>query len=599
MDSGLLPVLAGSATEGAVAATLPGILRWRAEHQPDTIAYRFLRDGNRAAPGLTYGGLHRAASGLAARLAGEDLVGRNVILAFPPGLEFVRALLGCQYARVTAIPLKFPGRRRDLRRLCHVAGDAAAGTVLTTGAGRAELLERFPGSPELTGLRWIETDRPTSGEAAALPEPGPASLALLQYTSGSTSEPRGVMVTHRNLCQNAAELDELWPLGNDGRIVSWLPMFHDMGLLFGVVLPLWAGVPSCLMAPEEFIRRPVRWLEAISRYRGTHAAAPNFAYELCVQSLAAAGTSGLDLSSWRVAVNGAEPVRAATLRRFAAAFAPAGFAEGALCPGYGLAENTLKVAGSRAGEPPRVRWVLGPALRTGRVVACEPSDPAVVPLVSCGAPHPATDVRIVDPRTSRECPPDAVGEIWVRGPCVARGYWARPGDSRATFQAQLAGGEPGERFLRTGDLGFRLDQELYVTGRLKDLIIHQGRNYYPQDIEESVEQSNPALHPSCAAAFWVPGDLTERLVVVLEVNGRVLKGASPSAVAARVAATVRADHGLPVHDVVLIRRGTLPRTSSGKVRRQACRTAYLAKDLTLARSGVSPPGTGAGTEGRR
>lgn len=591
MDSQLLPLADMGTPECRGAQTLPSILRLRAEKQPDDVAYTFLRNGEEPAQQLSYGELYHAAQIQAAALARAGLRGGNAVLLFPPGLEFAQALLGCHYAGVAGVPLKLPERPSSLRRVRSVADDAGTDTILTTRIARQKLFECFGDAPELTGLRWIDTDaKLASGcgsEPENLPEPDPDGLSLLQYTSGSTGDPKGVMVTHRNLSQNAAELDELWPLGDDGRIVSWLPTFHDMGLLFGVVLPLWSGAPAYLMAPDAFVRRPMRWLEVISRYRATHAAAPNFAYELCVRSAAADRSPTLDVSSWRVAVNGAEPIRAATLRRFADCFASSGFDRRALCPGYGLAENTLKVAGSRGDEPPRVLWVSSGGLQAGRIESREPADPTAGPLVSCGVPHAGTQVRIVDPRTCRACAPDVVGEIWVQGPCVAQGYWAKPEQSQAVFGARMADGDLGECYLRTGDLGFWHGGGLYIAGRLKDLIIHHGRNHYPQDIEDTVEASVPGLHPSCAAAFSVPGELTEGLVIVVEVAGRVLKQASPGDVTATIAAAVKLKHGVDAHDIVLIRRGTLPRTSSGKVRRQACRSAYAARALTLV--GVARP----------
>jgi long-chain fatty acid adenylase/transferase FadD26 len=476
-----------------------------------------------------------------------------------------------------------PDRRSGLRRVRGAADDVGTDVLVTTRAARLEMSERFGTAAELAGLCWVEIDTETAGRCAAgaagLPEADPDGLALLQYTSGSTGDPRGVMVTHRNLCRNAAELDELWPLGNDGRIVSWLPMFHDMGFLFGVVLPLWAGIPAYLMAPEAFIRRPARWLEAISRYRGTHSAGPDFAYEMCVRSTAASRPAGLDLSSWRVAVNGAEPVQSATLRRFASSFAVYGLDPRALCPGYGLAENTLKVSGSAGDEPPRSLPVSRDALQMGRIAIREPGEPGSVEVVSCGAPHSSTQVRIVDPRTGFTCAPDVVGEIWVRGPCVAEGYWGKTAQTAAVFRARLADGDPAECYLRTGDLGFCYDGDLFVTGRLEDLIVHRGGSHYPQDIERTVQGLFSGLHPAAAAAFSVPGEETDQLVIVVEAGGRPLSQAPPDELTAEIAAAVRAGHGIDPHDVVLVRRGALPRTSSGKVRHQACRRAYAAGSL--------------------
>lgn len=565
---------------------LPEILQTRAENQPGDIGFVFLRDGERPEEHLTYGDLYRSARIIAASLTRDGLTGGNAVLLFPAGLEFIKALLGCHYAGVAGAPVKIPNRLSGLMRIRTVADDAGTNAVLTTSGTLRELRRAFGNAAELDGLRWIVTDTPwsTGGtddpvRARRLPLPASDGLALLQYTSGSTREPSGVMITHQNFMQNAKEINDLWPLGRDGRVVSWLPTFHDMGLMFGVVLPLWVGVPAYLMAPEAFIRRPMRWLEAISQFRGTHAAAPNFAYELCTRT--ADPAAQLDLSSWRVAVNGAEPVRPSTLRRFASSFAAHGFDGRALCVGYGLAESTLKVCGWPGSEPPRELWVAKSALQEGQILVSEPGESAVA-LVSCGSPRLPTQVRLVAPGTGRECLPGRVGEIWVSGPSVAAGYWRKPERTTETFGARVTGGDPGECYLRTGDLGFLHEGELYVTGRLKDLVIHNGRNHYPQDLEGTVEASFPGLQPSCAAAFCVPGELTEELVIAVEADGRVLRQVSPADLTSIISVAVKEGHGITPADVAVVRRGTLPRTTSGKIRRQACRSGYLNGTLALA-----------------
>ena len=571
--------------------TLPEILQTRAEAQPEDIGYVFLRNGERPAQDLTYGELYHSALDGAAILTEAGLPGGNAVLLFPPGLDFVKALFACQYAGVAGAPVKVPNRRSGLSRIRAVADDAGTDAVLTTSDTLRELLGTFGNTTELSGLRWIVTDAEPSagctshpGGTQRFPIARPDDLALLQYTSGSTGDPSGVMITHRNFAENAAEINDLWPLGEEGRIVSWLPTFHDMGLMFGVILPLWAGVPAYLMAPEAFIRRPMRWLEAISRYRGTHAAAPNFAYEMCARDGTPAQTAPLDLSSWRAAVNGAEPVSLPTLRKFADSFAVHGFDNRALCAAYGLAEGTLKVCGWEGREPPRELWVAKSGLQEGRVVMMEQGEWAT-PLVSCGSPHPATQVRIVDPLTCRECLPSAIGEIWVCGPSVAAGYWGRQERSSEVFHGCITGGDPGEHYLRTGDLGFLHDGELYVAGRLKDLIIHNGRNHYPQDIEVTVEASFPGLRPSCAAAFCIPGEITEEFVIAVEVDGMVRRQASPEDLASIISVAVKEGHGIAPAEVAVVRRGALPRTTSGKIRRQACRSAYLNGTLALADRG--------------
>ncbi|MEU6851699.1 fatty acyl-AMP ligase [Actinacidiphila alni] len=580
--------LAAGPTPAAEAVTLVEALRRRAEATPDDTAFVFLRDGEEPGESLTYRALDTAARQYAAAFTVAGLAGRNAVLLYPSGADFVRALLGCMYAGVAAAPVQVPHRIGGLQRLRGIADDAGARAVLTTTEVAADLRERFADRPEPASLTLIATDAMPLPDAAAWrgPLPGPADTALLQYTSGSTGDPKGVMVTHANFIANARETDSLWPSGPDATVVSWLPLFHDMGMLFGIILPLWAGPTSYLMTPESFIRRPARWLEAISRFRGTHAAAPGFAYDLCVTAAAEGRTDpGLDLSSWRVAGNGAEPVRWHTIRNFAAAFAPAGFDPRAMCPGYGLAENTLKATGDRADREPAALWVSDDALRDGVVRRVDADAPGAVPLVGCGAPEGGTRIAIVDPTTLDPLPDDRVGEIWINGPCVAAGYWGRPEASKETFWARTApGAEDGREYLRTGDLGFVHEGTLYVNGRLKDLVIRSGRNHYPQDIELSAETAAPGLRPNCAAAFSVDDGSTEKLVVVVEADGRTLRETGTQRLRRLIRDAVWDHHRLEADDVLLVRRGALPKTSSGKVRRRACRQLYT--DGSLADSVV-------------
>ena len=559
-------------------STLPEILRRRSKEQPEKVGYIFLKNGEEADEELTYGALDLAARVRKTALVSAGLSGANVVLLYPSGLEFIRTLLGCMYAGVSGAPVQVPRSRQGIQRLRRIADDACTSIILTTASVKGELEENFATLPELEGLTFIDTESfppDTSGDWEMSP-PDPNDIALLQYTSGSTGDPKGVIVTHANFLANAAETDELWPCEPRGTVVNWLPLFHDMGLLFGVILPLWAGIPSYLMAPETFIRKPSRWLEAISKLGGTHAAAPNFAYELCIRSIEnGRATSELDLSTWRVAANGAEPVRWQTMRAFTEKFASVGFDPRAMCPGYGLAENTLKATGSPQDQKPSVRWISATALRNHRVEFVTTMTAGAVPVVSSGMTVPGTQVRIVDPVTSMACLPNQVGEIWVSGPCVAAGYYGRPAETQTTFRAQILAEQGAQEFfLRTGDLGFLHRDELYVTGRLKDVIIRNGRNYYPQDIELSAEAAVLGLHPNCAAAFSVDDGRTERLVVVVEVDGRVLKAVGPSDLRRFVHQAVWENQRLEADYVMVVRRGSLPRTSSGKVQRRACRQRY-------------------------
>ncbi|MGX9890426.1 fatty acyl-AMP ligase [Streptomyces sp. NPDC002276] len=566
--------------------SLPDVLRLRGRTRPDDIAYVFLRDGEHPDQSLTYRQLDDTVRSLASVLRSRGLRGSAVVLLFPSGLEFVSTLLACMSAGVAGAPVQVPTRRGGLTRLRRIADDADTNTVLTTAAVKEDLEQRFGDTPELAGLTLVDVaslERPPvedRSDPEVGPEVGPDDIALLQYTSGSTGNPKGVRVTHANFRANVAETDRLWPCRPDSAVVNWLPLFHDMGMLFGVVLPLWAGIPAYLMAPEAFIRRPARWLEAISRFRGSHTAAPSFAYELCVRDATDNGTSdGLDLSSLRVAANGAEPVRWTTVRAFTETFAAAGFRSRAMCPGYGLAENTLKVTGSLEDLEPTVLRLSAEALREGRVEHAQGS-PAnilghVVDAVGCGTTVGATSVRIADPGTLAALPDDTVGEIWVNGPCVADGYHGRPEESAETFGARLTGAEDQGTWLRTGDLGFVHAGELFVTGRLKDVIIRKGRNHYPQDIEVSAESADAALRPNCAAAFSVDDGSAERLVLVVEADGRALREGGREGLRERVRNAVLDGQRLAPDEILLVRRGALPKTSSGKVQRRETRRRYL------------------------
>lgn len=559
---------------------LPAILAQRAERTPDTVAYVYLRNGEEIGEQTTYRELHTDVQARAAALA--ELAGdrRSAVLMYPNGLEFIRAWLGCTQAGIMGAPIQVPTRRHAVQRLRTIADDARTTLVLTTREVRDQVLADFPGLAELAGLELVATDElHAPAVEVELPTPGLSDVALLQYTSGSTGNPKGVMVTHANFWFNAWETDELWPLEDDGSVVSWLPFFHDMGLLLGIVLPLWAGRPSYLMGPEAFIRRPGRWLEAVSRFGGTHSSAPNFAYDLCVRSDSVRGP--LDLSRWRMAVNGAEPVRLHTVQDFIGKFAAAGFDARAMCPSYGLAEHTLKVSGSPQDTEPALLVLDAQALGHGKVVpVAEDAEASVgTTIMSVGRTVGDTRVRIVNPHTHRAAGPDEVGEIWASGPCVTAGYMGREEESERTFRARIVGEEADVPFLRTGDMGFVRGGDVFVTGRLKDLIVVKGRNHYPQDLENSVENSHPLLRPASAAAFAVDDGEQESVVVVVEGDSRVGRYASADEVTTAVREALRHNHRIDVADVVLIRRGALPKTTSGKVRRRPCREQYEAGTL--------------------
>jgi acyl-CoA synthetase (AMP-forming)/AMP-acid ligase II len=554
-----------------MTTTLPEALRMRSRTQPDDVAYVFLQDGEEPTESMAYRELDLLAGSRAAALAGMGLAGSRVVMVYPPGLEFVRSLLGCMYAGIAGAPVSLSYSRQGVRRLRRIARDAATTTLLTTAAVKQEFEANYD-QDELAGMTMVATDD-LSADGVLFTGPAPESIALLQYTSGSTGDPKGVVVTHANFASIARESDDRWPAQPGDTAVSWLPVFHDLGLLFGIILPLWTGMPSYLMAPEAFVRRPIRWLEAISRYRGTHGASPNFGYELCLRAAETNGTSGVeDLSNWRLAGSGGEPVRWRTIRSFVERFAPLGLQPRAMTPGYGLAENTLTAAANPLHVEPSVLWVSTKALGDDRVEVIGPDADGAVPVVGSGVPVSTTRIRIVNPDTRVACLPDGVGEIWIDGPCVAAGYWGRPGLSEQIFRARVV--DDDGIFLRTGDLGFLHDGEVYVTGRIKDVIICNGRNYYPQDIELTAEVAVPGLHPNCAAAFSIDDGAVERLVVVVEADGRVLRSPGAMELHRRVRDAIWVNHHLDLHDLVIVRRGSLSKTSSGKIQRRACRRRY-------------------------
>lgn len=561
-------------------STFAEILRWRARHWPSRRIYTFLRDGEVAEATLNYQELDRRARAIGALLQSFARSGERVLLLYPPGLEFIASFFGCLYAGMIAVPAYPPGTARTLPRLNSMMSDARPSVALTTSSvlGRMESL-----SPErLTAhtLRWVSTsglDERLADDWHEPPSDG-NTLAFIQYTSGSTARPRGVMLSHRNLLYNSALIAEVFNTGAESVGVSWLPPYHDMGLIGQVLNPLYVGAQMFLMSPGAFLQRPHCWLRAISECRATHSGGPNFAYDLCVQKVTPEQRETLDLSSWRVAFNGAEPVRRATLDSFAETFAPCGFRPGSFFPCYGLAEATLMVSCKRGDAPPAMRTLTAAKLERNRLVASPAGESGTRTLIGSGRPLAGQQIVIIDPATLTRSPPHQVGEIWVSGPSVARGYWNSPAETEAQFGAYLSDTGAGP-FLRTGDLGFIDGGELFVTGRLKDLMIICGRNIYPQDIELSAGRSHDSLRQGHGAAFTVECDGEEQLVVVQELKFRARPDAAEVSRAVRRA--VADEHGLQASAIVLLKPGGLSKTSSGKVQRHACKAAFLTGTLEV------------------
>ncbi|MGN6282761.1 amino acid adenylation domain-containing protein, partial [Frateuria sp.] len=550
------------------------LLRDRAASQGDDPAFSFLKDGEVEEAALSYGELDRRARSIAARLQQQATAGDRALLLFPPGLDYICAFFGCLYAGVIAVPIYPPQSQRSrVDRLQSVVADSGASWVL----GTTEIVNGLTQEAELLGcLRTLATDSVDDALARAwqMPAVDADTIAFLQYTSGSTGQAKGVMVSHGNLLHNEALIRDGFGNDRDTVVVGWLPLYHDMGLVGNVLQPIYLGGRAVLMSPMAFLQKPLRWLQAVSRYRATVSGGPNFAYELCAERIGEEDMAELDLSCWRVAFNGSEPIRASTLERFAQAFAPCGFRADASFACYGLAESTLFVAGSTPLAPTVWMDVDPTELQRHRVLRSQAGDRRR--LVGSGHADPER-VCIVQPESRRPCAMGEVGEIWVRGPSVAQGYWRQPELSAVTFQARTDAGDGP--FLRSGDFGFVQDGQLFVTGRLKELIIIRGRNHYPQDIEQTVQTAHPALAVGAGAAFAIDQDGEERLVVVQEVQRTHLRQLDVAAVEHAVHAAVAERHQLQLHALVLIKPMRLPKTSSGKIKRRETRRLFAERLL--------------------
>lgn len=624
--------------------SLTEVLRGHLDQRADEPLFTLLEDGENEAGSYTFAQLDQRARALAALFQERGLAGQRALLAFPTSLDFVATFFACLYAGVVAVPVTVPTSRKraTFDRLMTVVQDCQPRVALTTRALKPRILDLAPDIPGFAGLSWLSPDEAGDELAGEWRDPKVErdTLAFLQYTSGSTSVPKGVEVSHGNILHNAEMIRAATGHRPGLTGVSWLPLHHDMGLIGMALQQTFSGMHSILIPPLYFLQSPIRWLRAIDRYRAHTSGGPNFAYDLCVRRIAPEQCEGLDFSCWSVAFNGAEPIRAETLERFTEKFSPFGFKLRSFFPCYGLAEATLLVSGCAASALPVIQAFDREALTQDTIVPIaesattgetESSQLQVSQqresqqqvsqqresqqgglrgdrqpgnhqpgnrergdsergdreagngsqkLVSSGRLWLDQQVFVVDPTTRARCPPERVGEIWIAGGSVGQGYWGLPEQSAETFGARLADDEGAGPFLRTGDLGFLRDGELFITGRLKDLIILAGLNYYPQDIEKTVEASHPNVRPEGCAAFSVNGDGEERLVIVAETLG---SEALEETVAA-IRRMVNENHELRAHAIELIRQGTLPKTTSGKVQRRLCKTLFLQGGLSSMRS---------------
>ncbi|MDD5275162.1 MAG: amino acid adenylation domain-containing protein [Methylovulum sp.] len=553
------------------ASTLVELLRLRALQQTHKAAYTFLADGGNQALSLSYGDLDQQARIIAAHLQDLGLQGGRALLLYAPGLDYIAAFFGCLYAGVVAVPAYPPRNQRNLPRLQAILADSGAAAILSTAALAGSATVSAWQNESGLKQRWLLTDTLTDGADSFIrPSLDVSSLAFLQYTSGSTGNAKGVMVSHGNLMANQKLIKACFGHDSESTVVGWLPLYHDMGLIGNIMQPLYSGAPVILMSPLAFLEQPLRWLQAISDYRAHTSGGPNFAYDLCVQKITEEDKAGLDLSGWRLAFNGAEPVQAATLERFGQAFAGCGFRRDAFYPCYGLAEATLLVTGAAKNTPPTVK-AFDKARLAERLAYADPVQIADYrKLVGCGTAGAGHTIRIAGPGTHSPCADGQTGEIQVSGPSIAQGYWRNAKATAETFAADT----DGTVWLRTGDLGFIDDGELFVSGRIKDLIIVRGCNYYPHDLEAAAEAAVDCLNTGCIAAFAVTNEGGERLVLLAELKRSRLRQADYRREFAAIRSRVVEDCGVQLDTIVLLKPGAILKTTSGKIRRSACREAF-------------------------
>lgn len=563
--------------------TLVGLLRDRSHNYGDRVGYEFLGMGESVTQKLTYRELDSRARQVAIDLQDRNLKSERVLLLYPPGIDYVIAFFGCLYAGAIAVPTYPPRRLKALRQLHVIAANSSAKLVLTTKLIRSKFHGHVNKGGVLSDIEWLSTDENLSSTIDwEEPEISSDTLAFLQYTSGSTANPKGAMVSHGNILHNLELIYRCFGHSQKSKGVIWLPPYHDMGLIGGILQPLYGAFPVALMSPINFLQNPLSWLKLISSYRGTTSGGPDFAYQLCIEKAKYNDLSDLDLSSWEVAFNGSEPVRAKTLKDFSKIFGPYGFNENAFYPCYGMAESTLIITGRKKESSPVIRNWDNSGLENGIAQPNEGSSVGQIStLVSSGCSQMEHEVIIVNPKTLSHCPTRTIGEIWISGTSVTQGYWNAPRKTEHTFKAYLKDSNGGP-FLRTGDLGFLdHDHELFVVGRLRDLITIGRQKFYPLDIEKTVEQSHYALRPRYGAAISIDVNGVDRLVVIQEVKRSLLRKLNTPEITSTVRQVIMHKHQLAPYAIVLIKTGSLPKTSSGKVKRHACKQDFLSNSLIV------------------
>ena len=563
------------------------LLQHRAIADSERIAYRFLHNGTTEAGCLTYQELDERARAIAFWLQSLVKPGARALLvySYDEGLEFVAAFMGCLYGGVIAVTTTPPRHSKDLTKIAQRIESSGVEVILTTkdliAAVKGKLAKNIGLVKQFQHIKWFSTNRIDLKIANDWQQPAIDSdtLAFLQYTSGSTGNPKGVMVTHENILYNQEMIRQGFANTKSTIVVNWLPLFHDMGLIGNVLQPLYIGFESILMSPVALAQQPFEWLKAISHYQATTSGGPNFAYDLLCLKATPEKLASLDLSSWQVAFSGAETVRAETIARFSDLFKSCGFKKAAFYPCYGMAETTLFITGGEQSEEATVKYIDDNYLAQNKVVEVAPNTSESKAIVSCGKPWLDTEVIIVNPETLTQCEPNTVGEIWVRGTGVARGYWGQEIATQETFKARLRASQT--EWLRTGDLGFLADGELYITGRLKEVMIFWGRYCYPQHVEKTVQKVHRALRDNAGAAFAIDREGAERLIIVQEVERSYLRSLNVGEIVSAICQAVGEEHEVEVYAVSLIKTGSIPKTSSGKIQRRGCAKQFLEGTLNV------------------
>ena len=564
-------------------ATIVNTLRHRSVIHPEKRAFTFLANGEDEEGSLTYGELDRGARNIAIKLNRLGLKGKNVLMFYPPGLDFIIAFFGCLYSGTIPATAYPPRKNRSVHRIHLIAEDCRAEAILTTDFISQSLERNFSDDPLLSKIVWHTTDTWSINDTSATynDEPQFEELAFLQYTSGSTGTPKGVMVSHRNIMYNLRSLQMIFMITPDDVAVHWVPQFHDLGLIFGILETVFSGSHTILIPPFIFIAHPFFLLQAITKYRATVSGQPDFAFNHCVDKIDEELRNMLDLSTLRVMYSGAEPVRKSTLDRFLATFSPVGLKPETLIPAYGMAESTLILTGAVEPRPTFYLPVKASELNKNIVEPLLSGEQSgdVQWIASNGKPTIDTSILIIDPETGEIQQSEKVGEIWAKGSTITMGYYGNP-DMTATVFKRSPAGLNDPVWLRTGDLGFGYNDELFITGRIKDLIIVHGRNFYPQDIEETLESSHETIKKTCSAAFSIEYNGKERLAIVAEIRKTIFKPDTEKIIDT-IVASVSSEFEIHPVRVALVKTGSIIKTSSGKIMRQANRESLLSNKFDV------------------